>query len=153
MQACIFRFVSIMGERYTHGHVVDFYRQLLDHPEELRVLGNGSQRKSYLYVQDCLDAILLAMERASTPVSIFNLGTDEYCQVNQSIGWICDHLGLKPTLQYTGGDRGWIGDNPFIFLDCSRIRALGWQPKLTIQQAVIRTVEFLQSNQQILAAR
>ena len=152
-QACIFRFVSIMGERYTHGHVFDFYKQLLDHPQELRVLGNGAQRKSYLYVQDCVDAILLAMERAAAPVSIFNLGTDEYCEVNQSIGWICGRLGLNPALLYSGGDRGWIGDNPFIFLDCSRIRALGWRPKLTIQQAVVRTVEYLQANQGILAAR
>lgn len=152
-QACIFRFVSIMGERYTHGHVFDFYKQLLEHPEELRVLGNGKQRKSYLYVQDCIDAILLAMEKAPGPVSIFNLGTDEYCEVNQSIQWIGERLGLQPKLQYTGGDRGWIGDNPFIFLDCSRMRALGWKPRLTIQQAVVRTVEFLQANQQVLTAR
>ena len=153
MQACIFRFVSILGERYTHGHVFDFYKQLLDHPGELRVLGNGTQRKSYLYVQDCIDAILLALETAATPVSIFNLGTDEYCQVNQSIHWICEHLGLQPELQYAGGDRGWIGDNPFIFLDCKRMRALGWKPRLTIQQAVVRTVQYLQSNQGLLAAR
>ena len=152
-QACIFRFVSIMGERYTHGHVFDFYKQLLEHPEELRVLGNGKQRKSYLYVQDCIDAILLAMDKAPGPVSIFNLGTDEYCEVNQSIQWIGERLGLQPKLQYTGGDRGWIGDNPFIFLDCSRMRALGWKPRLTIQQAVVRTVEFLQANQQVLTAR
>ena len=153
MQACIFRFVSIMGERYTHGHVFDFYKQLLEHPGELRVLGNGTQRKSYLYVQDCVDAILLALEHAAAPVSIYNLGTDEYCQVNQSIQWICERLGLRPALQYTGGDRGWIGDNPFIFLDCTRIRALGWRPGLTIQQAVVRTVEYLQSNQGIQTAR
>jgi UDP-glucose 4-epimerase len=153
MKACIFRFVSIMGERYTHGHVLDFYRQLLEHPGELRVLGNGEQRKSYLYVQDCIDAMLLALEQVTKPVSIFNLGTDEYCQVNQSIQWICEHLGLHPKLQYTGGDRGWIGDNPFIFLDCSRMRALGWKPRLSIQQAVVRTVEFLQSNQWVLAVR
>jgi UDP-glucose 4-epimerase len=153
MEACIFRFVSIMGERYTHGHVFDFYKQLLEHPSQLRVLGNGTQRKSYLYVQDCIDAILLGMERAAAPVSIYNLGTDEYCQVNQSIQWICERLGVRPQLEYTGGDRGWIGDNPFIFLDCTRMRGLGWRPRLTIQQAVVRTVEYLQSNQGILAAR
>jgi len=153
MQSCIFRFVSIMGERYTHGHVFDFYKQLLEHPGELRVLGNGAQRKSYLYVQDCVDAILLALDRATAPVSIFNLGTDEYCQVTQSIQWICERLGLEPELSFTGGDRGWIGDNPFIFLDCRRIRALGWRPSLTIQQAVVRTLEYLQSNREILAAR
>jgi len=153
MQAYIFRFVSIMGERYTHGHVLDFYQQLLGHPGELRVLGNGTQRKSYLYVQDCIDAMLLAVRTASARVSIFNLGTDEYCQVNQSIQWICEHLGLDPKLDYTGGDRGWIGDNPFIFLDCARMRALGWKPRLTIQQAVVRTVEYLQSNPWVLVRR
>jgi UDP-glucose 4-epimerase len=153
MQACIFRFVSIMGERYTHGHVFDFYKQLLVHPGELRVLGNGAQRKSYLYIQDCIDAILLALERVTAPVSIFNLGTDEYCQVNQSIQWICEFLQLRPTLHYSGGDRGWIGDNPFIFLDCSRMRGLGWQPRLTIQQAVRSTMEYLQSNRHLLDAR
>jgi UDP-glucose 4-epimerase len=153
MQACIFRFVSIMGERYTHGHVFDFYKQLLEHPGELHVLGDGTQRKSYLYVQDCVDAILLALERASTPVSVFNLGTDEYCRVTDSIHWICQRLGLDPALDFAGGDRGWIGDNPFIFLDCGRMRGLGWRPKLTIQQSVVRTVEYLQANQRILSAR
>jgi UDP-glucose 4-epimerase len=153
IQASIFRFVSIMGERYTHGHVLDFYKQLLEHPGELRVLGNGAQRKSYLYVQDCIDAMLLALAQAASPVSVFNLGTDEYCEVNQSIQWISEHLGLKPKLHYTGGDRGWIGDNPFIFLDCSRIHALGWRPRLTIRQSVVRTVGFLESNRWILAAR
>jgi UDP-glucose 4-epimerase len=153
MQACIFRFVSIMGERYTHGHVFDFYKQLLEHPGELHVLGDGTQRKSYLYVQDCVDAILLALERASTPVSVFNLGTDEYCRVTDSIHWICEWLGLDPALHFGGGDRGWIGDNPFIFLDCSRMRSLGWRPKLTIQESVVRTMEYLQANQHILSAR
>ena len=146
MRAFIFRFVSILGERYTHGHVVDFYKQLRIHPKFLQVLGNGAQRKSYLHVQDCLDAMLLTIETARERVNIFNLGTDEYCEVNDSIGWICGHLGLKPELRYAGGDRGWVGDNPFIFLDCAGMRSLGWRPKLTIQQSVIRTVEFLEQN-------
>jgi UDP-glucose 4-epimerase len=152
-QAYIFRFVSILGERYTHGHVVDFYRQLLDHPQRLDVLGNGLQRKSYLYVQDCINAILLAEQRCTAAVNILNLGTDEYCQVNDSIGWIGAHLGLTPQLQYAGGERGWVGDSPFIFLDCARIRALGWKPELTIQQAIIRTLEFLRHNPWVLEAR
>ena len=152
-QAYIFRFVSILGERYSHGHVVDFYRQLLEHPGELHVLGNGRQRKSYVYVQDCIDAILLAVERAQSAVNILNLGTDEYCQVNDSIGWICEHLKLKPVIDYSGGDRGWIGDNPFIFLDCSRIRALGWRPKLSIREGIVRTLEYLQQNRFLLEPR
>ena len=85
----IFRFVSILGERYTHGHIVDFYHQLVRNPQELHVLGDGSQRKSYLYVQDCIDAVLLALNKSHDKVNIFNLGTDEYCQVKDSIGWIC----------------------------------------------------------------
>ena len=152
-QAWIFRFVSILGERYTHGHVVDFYRQLLEHPERLDVLGNGHQRKSYLYVQDCLSAILLAVERCSAEVNIFNLGTDEYCEVNDSIGWISAQLGVSPQLTYAGGERGWVGDSPFIFLDCARMRSLGWQPRLTIRQGVIATVEYLRENAWVLEAR
>jgi UDP-glucose 4-epimerase len=152
-RACIFRFVSILGERYTHGHVVDFYRQLLEHPERLDVLGNGRQRKSYLYVQDCVSAILLAAEHCTEAVQIFNLGTDEYCQVNDSIGWIAGHLGLRPELRYAGGERGWVGDSPFIFLDCARMRALGWKPELTIRQGITRTLEFLRENAWMLEAR
>jgi len=91
-QGYIFRFVSILGERYTHGHVFDFYRQLRADPTRLHVLGNGKQRKSYLYVQDCLDAMLLAIGNARERVNIFNLGTDEYCQVDDSIGWSGEYL-------------------------------------------------------------
>jgi len=147
----IFRFVSILGERYSHGHVFDFYKSLRANPRELRVLGNGLQRKSYLYVQDCIDAILAVMQRGERgKTRIFNLGTDEYCQVNDSIGWITAHLGISPKLLYTGGERGWVGDSPFIFLDTARVRSLGWRPKLTIRQGIIRTLEYLQANPWLL---
>jgi UDP-glucose 4-epimerase len=146
LQGYIFRFVSILGERYSHGHVFDFYRQLSEHPEHLHVLGDGHQRKSYLHVQDCIDAILTALDRADGKVNIFNLGTDEYCEVNDSIGWICEHLGLHPKLTYSGGERGWVGDSPFILLDCSRIRALGWRPRWTIQQAVLTTIKYVSAD-------
>lgn len=152
-QACIFRFVSILGERYTHGHVFDFYQQLKADPTRLRVLGNGKQRKSYLYVQDCIDAILLAMDKALAKVNIFNLGVAGYCEVNDSIGWICEELGVKPAMEYTGGDRGWIGDNPFIFLDTKRIQALGWMPKFGIKEGVIKTVQYLRSNEWVFESR
>ena len=152
-QGYIFRFVSVLGERYTHGHVFDFYKKLLDDPTRLHVLGDGRQRKSYMYVQDCVDAMLLVFEKVTDKVSIHNLGTDEYTEVNQSIGWITEHLGLKPTLEYAGGERGWIGDSPFIFLDASRVRALGWQPKLTIREAVIKTVQYLQGQPWLMEQR
>ena len=146
----IFRFVSILGERYKHGHVFDFYKQLIKNPNELRILGDGKQRKSYLYIQDCIDAMLCVIEKAQDKINIYNLGTDEYCEVNDSIGWICEHLGLNPRRSYSGGERGWIGDNPFIFLETAKVRALGWKPKLTIQQGIIRTLEYLQANQWLL---
>lgn len=152
-QGYIFRFVSILGERYTHGHVFDFCRSLRSNPNELRVLGNGLQRKSYLYVQDCIDAILLAIEKVSDRVNILNLGANEYCQVNDSIGWICSHLGVKPQLNHTGGERGWIGDSPFIFLDCKKMRSLEWAPKLTIREGIIRTVDYLLSNSWVMETR
>jgi UDP-glucose 4-epimerase len=152
-QGYIFRFVSILGERYTHGHVFDFYKKLRQNPAELHVLGNGKQRKSYLYIQDCIDAMLLALDKGTDKVNIYNLGTDEYCQVTDSISWITGHLGLDPKLDYAGGDRGWIGDSPFIFLDCSKIRSLGWRPKLSIREGVIRTLEYLQATPWVLESR
>jgi UDP-glucose 4-epimerase len=152
-QGFIFRFVSILGERYTHGHVVDFYRSLRADPDRLHVLGDGRQRKSYLYVHDCIDAMFTAIGRASSRMNVFNLGTDEYCAVNDSIGWITSHLGFRPQLSYAGGERGWVGDSPFIFLDTSRIRALGWRPRLTIREAVIRTLDYLRANPWVLEAR
>ena len=149
-QAYIFRFVSILGERYSHGHVFDFYKQLLAHPDHLHILGNGKQRKSYLYVQDCVSAILTATAHPAK-VAIYNLGTDEYCEVANSAKWIGARLGLEPRYTFGGGERGWIGDSPFIFLDCRRIRSLGWVPQLAIREAVEKTVDYLVANQWLLA--
>ena len=142
----IFRFVSILGERYTHGHVFDFYRKLLRDPSEIEVLGNGKQRKSYLYVGDCIEAMLTVMSRADGRVNIYNLGAQEYCTVDESLGWITGHLGVTPQRRYTGGERGWVGDSPFIFLDTARVRGLGWRPRLSIREGVLRTLEYLQAN-------
>jgi len=153
IRACIFRFVSILGERYTHGHVFDFCRQLGEHPEVLHVLGDGTQRKSYLYVGDCVEAILTAMERLEGKIAVYNLGADEYCQVRDSIGYITEYLGLRPRIEYAGGDRGWIGDNPFIYLDTQRIRALGWSNRLTIRESVRKTVAYLSENPWVLTRR
>lgn len=152
-QVYIFRFVSILGERYTHGHVFDFCRKLKEDPTKLYVLGNGKQRKSYLYVKDCMEAILTVIAKADEKVNIYNLGTDEYCEVNDSIGWISKKLNVSPTLSYAGGERGWIGDNPFIYLDTKKVRSLGWEPKATIEEGVVKTVEYLMANQWVFEAR
>jgi UDP-glucose 4-epimerase len=145
----VFRFVSILGERYTHGHVFDFYRALRSDATRLRVLGDGRQEKSYLYVQDCISAMLAAAgahysDAGSTHV--YNLGTDETVILDDSIATITAHLGVSPTIEHTGGRRGWAGDSPLIHLDCSRIRALGWKPTLTIEHAIVRTLDWLEAN-------
>jgi UDP-glucose 4-epimerase len=149
----IYRFVSILGERYTHGHVFDFYRQLLDHPEYLKVLGNGRQRKSYLYIGDCIDAILLTIQNTQNHVNIFNLGLDSHIEVLESVEIICKALNLNPRIECSGGDRGWIGDNPFIYLDTKKIIEFGWKPALTIEEGILRTLLYLKDNQWIFEAR
>ena len=152
-QSWIFRFVSILGERYTHGHVFDFYGKLKQNPSRLEVLGNGKQRKSYLYIQDCIDAMLFALEKSNESVNVLNLGVNGYCEVNDSIGWICEELGVSPKLEYSGGDRGWIGDSPFIFLDTSKIQDLGWKPKLSIHDGVLKTIQYLKTNEWVFEER
>lgn len=152
-KARIFRFVSILGERYSHGHIFDFMMQLGKDPAHLHVLGNGKQRKSYLHVGDCIDAIRLSFEASDAPIAILNLGTDEVCPVTDSIGWITGRLKLKPELSFSGGERGWVGDNPLILLDTQRMRALGWQPKKTIQEAVELTVDWLDTNRWVFEKR
>jgi UDP-glucose 4-epimerase len=154
----IFRFVSILGERYTHGHVLDFYKQLCEHPEKLKILGDGTQRKSYLYIGDCIEAMLHVIARGTAKsakhhVEFYNLGTEEFVQVNDSIKFISAALGVKPKLEYTGGNKGWVGDNPFIFLDTKKIRATGWKSALTIEQGIARTLKWLQENQWVLQRR
>jgi UDP-glucose 4-epimerase len=144
----IFRFVSILGERYTHGHVFDFFRSLQSDPAVLPVLGDGLQQKSYLYVQDCISAILLAADQHANEAGafIYNLGHQESLQVRDSVEIITNRLGLKPDIRYGGGQRGWIGDSPLIQLDTSRIRSLGWKPTRTIRESVELTVDWLERN-------
>lgn len=146
-ESYIFRFVSILGERYTHGHVFDFYKQLIDHPDYLNVLGDGTQKKSYLYVQDCVDAIMHILKLdTKNKVNIYNLGTNEYVEVNDSVRFITKHLGLNPKINYSGGNKGWVGDNPLIFLDTKKIRNTGWNSKLTIENGIISTLNWLKQN-------
>lgn len=153
MRAVIFRFVSILGPRYTHGHIFDFYKHLQADRTKLHILGDGKQRKSYLYVDDCVDAIMTAIAWADGKCDIFNLGTDEYCELNNSIDWICDELKVDIERIYTGGSRGWIGDNPFIFLDCRQIRKLGWKPRYSIEEGVRLTLRWLRDNEWALEGR
>jgi UDP-glucose 4-epimerase len=155
----VFRFVSLLGPRYPHGHVFDFVRKLRLNPTRLHILGDGRQRKSYLHIEDCLDALLLICEDKRTAkdtrrhFEVYHLGVPEYCSVEQSAGWISTELGLTPELEYSGGERGWIGDNPFVFLDVSKAIATGWAPKHSIEQSVRETARWLSDNSWIFNKR
>lgn len=143
IQSWIFRFVSMLGPRYTHGHIFDFYKQLIEDPTKLKVLGNGHQNKSYLHVSDCISAIKIALAQAKDNVNIFNLGSADSCEVRDSIKWIIDEMGVNPTVEYGIESRGWIGDNPLIQLETTKIESLGWKPKYSIEEAVRDTVRYL----------
>ena len=146
LESYIFRFVSILGERYTHGHVVDFFNKLKNDNKVLEILGDGSQRKSYLHVKDCVRALIKAVENKNNfnLINIFNIGTPEIITVTDSAKIISKKLGLDPLFKYSGGDRGWIGDNPHIHLCCEKIKKeLSWEPKYSIKESLLDTVEYL----------
>lgn len=155
----VFRFVSILGPRYPHGHVFDFVKQLLENQNKLVILGDGSQRKSYLHVFDCINALInigidiRAAQNAKHHFQTYHLGVQDYCRVSQSAGWIIDELKLSPKLEYTGGNRGWVGDNPFVFLDVKKAISTGWTPRFGIEESIRETVRWLVSNQWIFDRR
>ena len=146
IKSYIFRFVSILGERYTHGHVYDFYSKLRKNPLTLEVLGNGKQQKSYLHINDCIDAILHVSQKFNELINIINLGVDDTCTVNDSISWITESLKIKPKIIYSGGKSGWVGDNPLIHLDTSLINNSGWFPKKSIKEGILETLSYLENN-------
>ncbi len=143
----IFRFVSILGQRYTHGHVVDFYNKLLKNKKKLNILGDGKQKKSYLHVNDCINAILKVIySKNKKIINIYNLGLNETITVKESAKTICKYLNLKPKFIFSGGKRGWIGDVPLIKLSTRKIRKIGWVPKNSIKKSIIDTLNYLKNS-------
>jgi len=143
ISATVFRMVSVLGPRYTHGHVFDFMRALMKDASRLRVLGDGQQLKSYLHVSDLTRAFFLALERPAAGYEVLNVGHDDALRVVQSIALITARLKVAPTLEFTGGTRGWIGDSPRIQLDTRRLLALGWAPSRSLPDAIHDTVDYL----------
>tara|TARA_B100000989_G_scaffold86874_1_gene62563 strand:+ start:820 stop:1833 length:1014 start_codon:yes stop_codon:yes gene_type:complete len=148
-KAICFRFVSLVGPHYSHGHIIDFINQLKINPKKLTVLGDGLQKKSYLHVDDAINAINLSIDynfkskHIRKSFSVYNLGNKNYVELTSSIKIILNTMKVKPTITFTGGKRGWIGDNPFVFLDTKKISKLGWKPKYTIEKAIEETVRWL----------
>lgn len=153
LESHIFRFVSMLGPRYTHGHVFDFFVRLTEDPQRLAILGDGNQRKSYLQVEDAISGVMMAFERVRGGVNIFNVGHDETLTVRESADTICQRLGLLPQREYGTTDRGWVGDTPMIALDCRKLRRLGWRPNVSPREAVIATVDFLRDNPAVVHQR
>lgn len=150
----IFRFVSFMGPRYSHGVIFDFLKKLINNPAELHILGDGSQRKSYLHVLDGIDAMLTAIEKSNHKTNIFNLGNKEWINVVELANLVCKTMGLdNVNYTFSGGIRGWKGDTPFVHLDISKISSLGWSPRHSVKDTIIETVNYLIEHEDLLISR
>jgi UDP-glucose 4-epimerase len=150
----IFRFVSWIGERYSHGVIYDFVNKLRADPNQLEILGDGRQRKSYLHVADGIQGVFGALEGLTDQKNIVNLGHEEFITVTDLARIVCDEMGLEaPNFLFTGGVRGWPGDSPFVHLDVSKAKGGGFLPRVGIEDGVRRTVRWLLKNPWILEAR
>ena len=146
LSGCAFRFGNVVGARQTHGVGFDFVRRLREDPTRLRILGDGSQSKSYIHVDDVVRAVLLAERRGGPGFQIFNVATGDYITVREIADLAVDCLGLSPAAvdyEFTGGDRGWKGDVPVVRLNCERIRKLGWHCESGSRQALRRALRAL----------
>ncbi len=141
IQSCLFRFANIIGPGMTHGVLYDFFEKLSRDPRRLEVLGDGRQAKSYLRTEDCVEAMLLAGDRAIGPVSVYNLGTTDRIAVREIAEKVVAAHGGSARIDYTGGDRGWTGDVPQQLLSIEKIRQLGWSPRYSSAAAIDRTIE------------
>ncbi len=141
--AWIFRFANIVGPRLRGAVIPDFIQKLRADPTTLEILGNGRQKKSYMYIDDCIDAMIYVIETVSEFPAIYNLGTRSTTSVTQIAEIVAEELGIKPTFEYTGGDRGWQGDVPKMQLDIERLTKIGWEPTLESNEAVRRATKKL----------
>ncbi|MDI6708390.1 MAG: NAD-dependent epimerase/dehydratase family protein [Candidatus Thermoplasmatota archaeon] len=144
LQAWIFRLVGVIGARHSHGVIFDFVNKLKMNPKELEIIGNGEQVKSFLALEDCIDGIMFAYEKANKKINIYNLGTDEDIKIKKLADIVVEELNLKNVkYRFTGGIRGWVGDAPVVRLSIERIKKLGWEPRVGIEEAIRRTVTWL----------
>ena len=144
MQAWMFRFANVVGIRGTHGVIVDFINKLRQNPHDLEILGDGKQKKPYLYVSECVDGIMHGFTHANEEVNVFNLGVESTTEVTRIAELVVEEMGLENvTFTYTGGKRGWKGDVPHFQFDINKIKNLGWQPSLTSDEAVRKAIQDL----------
>ena len=144
IKTTVFRFVGVLGPYCSHGHLFDFIKKLKSDPTKLMVLGNGYQKKAYVHVSDLIEGILNI--ESSEAFDVFNLGRSDYSTVRDSIRWLLEEWSINPIVNYQNTDRGWIGDNPFLQLNVEKALNTGWQPKITIEDAVKTTVRWMLEN-------
>ncbi len=144
----IFRFVSWVGEGYSHGVIYDFYKKLMKNKRELEILGDGLQKKSYLDVRDGIRGVIDLTKSNNQKIQIYNLGHNEFITVKELAAIVLKELNLSDVkLLFQGGKRGWIGDSPIVHLDISKAKFLGWEPKIPIKEAIKSTVKYLSEDQ------
>ncbi|MEM3075754.1 MAG: NAD-dependent epimerase/dehydratase family protein [Candidatus Bilamarchaeaceae archaeon] len=143
IKTTVLRYANIYGERSRHGVMYDFYHKLRENPKELEILGDGNQDKSYLHVDDCISATLVAFEKQEKSYDVFNVGSNEKHKVNEIAKLVCDSMKLKPTFRYTGSERGWTGDVKLMLLDIKKIKALGWKEKVSLEEGIKRYIGWL----------
>ena len=144
LQAWIFRFANIIGERGTHGVIFDFIHKLKADPNRLEVLGNGLQEKSYMEVGDCVDGILHVIDNTSDRINLYNLGSNDTCSVRNIAAIVVKETGCDgASIEYTGGDRGWAGDIPKAMLSINRLKELGFKVNYDSEEAVAYTTRVL----------
>lgn len=134
-----FRFANVVGPRQTHGVGYDFVRRLKKDPTQLRILGDGTQSKSYIHVEDILNAVLIANDRCTQRYDVFNVATGDYISVREIAdlaGQVCGLPAGSVRYDFTGGDRGWKGDVPVVRFDCTKIQSLGWTCQRTSAEAM-----------------
>lgn len=148
MQTTLMRFANIFGRRSTHGVIYDFYHKLKKNSKMLEILGNGKQEKSYLYVTDVVDATITAWKKQKGNLEVFNVGSSEKTTVDEIAKKICSHQNIKPKFEYTGGERGWVGDVPIMLLDTKKIRSLGWKEKMSFEVGLRNYLKWLENQAQ-----
>jgi UDP-glucose 4-epimerase len=136
----VLRMANVVGPRSNHGIIPDLVRKVKNNPNRLEVFGDGNQRKSYMHVSDCMNAIIKASENFGG-FDIFNIGYDEWIVVNEIVSLVCGEMNVDPEIVYTGGEGGWPGDVPEFILDASKIKNLGWKPKMKLKQAIIDAIK------------
>ena len=138
-----YRFSNIIGERCRRGVVWDFVNKLMTNPRELEILGDGKQSKEYLYVADCVNGMIVGYQKSRGKVNLFNLAIEENSTVDEVADMVISEMGLKNVNRmYTGGQRGWIGDNSVVHLSIDRIKSLGWKPKTSSKEAIVKTAQW-----------